>query len=165
MCRQQSSWLYIPTLFRTFLLALHVLILYSSSLFWNGGGRHLPLHASEPPEPGPHTAARRPFTQTDAQLQPFIADLLSPHSESSSPGTILYLSEDAPPDFISGFAEDNGIRIGKPHVQGCEKSLTAFFLQRRCLLQVAPGVQENNPSLVKARYFFEQFSHKHLTRV
>ena len=109
-------------------------------------------------------AARRPFTQTDAQLQPFIADLLSPHSESSSPGTILYLSEDAPPDFLSGFAEDNGIRIGKPHVQGCEKSLTAFF-QRRCLLLVVLGVQESNPFLVKAWYYFEQCSHKLLKLV
>jgi hypothetical protein len=91
--------------------------------------------------------------------------LLSPHSESSGPGTILYLSEDAPPDFLSGFAEDNGIRIGTPHVCKAARNRLRLFVQRRCLLPVAPGVQENSPSLVKARYYFEHFSHTHLARV
>jgi hypothetical protein len=48
--------------------------------------------------------------------QPFIADLLSPRAASSGPGTILYLAEDAPPDFLLSFAEDNSIRIGKQYV-------------------------------------------------
>ncbi len=55
-----------------------------------------------------------PLIYTNRLSQPFIADLLSPRSESSSSavGTILYLAEDAPPDFLLSFADDNGIRIG-----------------------------------------------------
>ena len=70
------------------------------------------MHASEPHKSGLAAAITLSVVYTECTLQPFIADLLSPRSESSCPGTIFYLAEDAPPDFLLSFAEDCGILIG-----------------------------------------------------
>lgn len=70
------------------------------------------MYASEPHKSGLAAAISLSVVFTGRTLQPFIADLLSPRSESSCHGTIFYLAEDAPPDFLLSFAEDCGILIG-----------------------------------------------------
>ena len=70
------------------------------------------MYASEPHKSGLAAAITLSVVYTECTLQPFIADLLSPRSESSCHGTIFYLAEDAPPDFLLSFAEDCGILIG-----------------------------------------------------